>query len=129
MEGARANGPERPWLILNVRQIKMSAPREKSPRPLKEVFARILYPCMGLGVVALFAFSLRRSGWTFRGWLSDVVGIVWGLAFFCGLLLLLAAHASKETNDIEEAYRFMRLAALTFLTSAFTLWLVFRGYV
>jgi hypothetical protein len=91
---------------------RMSAPREKNPRRLREALATVIYPIMGLGVIAIIAVGLRRSGWTFLGWLSDVVGIVWPLAFSCGLLFLLAAHASKKKKGLKEAYPFMRYAAL-----------------
>ena len=107
----------------------MSEPHEKSRRRFREALATVIYPIMGLGVIAMFTIGLRRRGWTFRGWLSEVLDILWGLAFLCGLLFLIAAHASKETEGVEEAYPFMRLAALSFLLSAFALWLVLRGYV
>jgi hypothetical protein len=77
----------------------------------------------------MFVSGLYLSGWTFRHWLSDVVGIVWPIGFYFGMLLLVAAHATKETGGIDEAYRFMRGAALSFLLSVFALWLVFRGFI
>ena len=96
---------------------------------LKKMFGAVIYPILGLGVAAMFVVGLRKSGWTFHGWIRDVVEIVWPVAFIFGLLFLLAAHATKATGTIEEAYPFMRRAAISFLVSAFTLWLVFRGII
>ena len=46
------------------------------------------------------------------------------------LILLLAAHATRDTTkSFEEAYPFMKWAALAFMLSAFTLWLLFRGFL
>lgn len=89
----------------------------------------IIWPIGGLATVAIFVVGLVKSGWTFGAWLHDVLGLVWPLAFVFGLGFLLAAHACKDTKGVEEAYPFMRLAALAFLLSAFVLWLEFRWHV
>lgn len=100
----------------------MNAPQKSR---LRNILSNGLFLILCWGVIILtFGSALYYSHWSFRNWLSEMIDIIWPVAFIVGLLLLLAAHATRiTTKSHEEAYPFMKFAALSFMLSAFALWL------
>ena len=105
----------------------MNSEPPKQPRHGWLKFSDVLALVAVWGFIIYVIVSAFRSGWRLTAWLSDIADIGWPLAAFAGLLLLLAAHACKSTQkDLNEAYSFMRAAALSFLLGFFLLWLRWR---
>ena len=103
----------------------MNSEPPKQPRHGWLKFSDVLTLIAAWGFIIYLIISAFRSGWSLTAWLSDAADVVWPLAALAGLLLLLAAHACKSTQkDLDEAYSFMRAAALSFLLGFFLLWLL-----
>ena len=61
-------------------------------------------------------------------WLSVLVDIALPLAAGVGLLFMIFAHTDRKMRpNLEEAYGWMRAAALSFALALLLLWLRWRG--
>jgi hypothetical protein len=61
-------------------------------------------------------------------WLSVVADCAWPLAAGFGVLMMFTAHCVRQSHadDADEAYWYMRAAALSLLLGLFLLWLRWR---
>lgn len=65
-----------------------------------------------------------------HAWLSVLVDIAWPLAAGVGLLLMIFAHTDRKMRpNLEEAYRWMRAAALAFGLALLLLWLRWQRFL
>jgi hypothetical protein len=64
-------------------------------------------------------------------WLREVIDVVWPLSAGAGGFLMLAAYAVRKVRPDEgqEAYKYMRAAAVAFLLSFILLWLKWRRFI
>ena len=92
--------------------------------------------------LSIFFYPFFIPEWSFTKWLLDVFSIVWPVAFCVAIIFLFAAyliHTGKDTptddpldqmhykyNRLEEAYGYMRGAAIASLISLLILWLTIR---
>ena len=91
---------------------------------------------------AIFLYMIIPSGWRFSQWIREMFSIVWPIAFLVAILCLGVAFAARRVEDtpvddpltqmhykynrLEEAYAWMRGAALAALVSLLILWLIIR---
>jgi hypothetical protein len=64
-------------------------------------------------------------------WLTDVASTVWPLSLILGVLLMFSAYCIRavDRTRTEEAYKFMRGAAVALLIGFVLLWMFWRRFL